>query len=401
MKPWTRCSRGSISPVRAGARREYRNFVRLMRRAWLLGLLVFGCGQVERSSLPGGALPADFTVTQVATGSAPLFVKAADLNGDGASELIASDRTNNKLQIVTSSSLSEVTLSKSPGQCAVGDFVGDGRPDLAVALRDGSSLLIFDGADPAQSSEVNVGTSPQGVACADLDGDGRSDLVVGNVGSNDLTVLWGQAGGGFAAPLTLACGNSPVQVLLQDANGDGQADILVSNFGSGSVSILNYAGSRSFVPGQTLAVGQSPFGLAGGDFNGDGKLDLAVANEGDGTVTRWLMGDGALGQALTVPAGQKPDCLVAWDVNQDNVLDLLVTLEEEGGVAVLTGDGQGGFARTQLVKTNGGPVDIQLASLDGTMQAVTANFFGQGLSVLTPVTRKDDTPQIKKVPATL
>lgn len=369
-----------------------------MRRAWLLGLLIFGCGQVERSSLPGGALSADFTVTNLATGSAPLFVKVADLNGDGASELIASDRTNKKLQIVGSSSLNEVTLNNSPGQCAVGDFVGDRRADLVVALRDGSSLLIFDGGDPAQSSSVNVGTSPQGVAAADLDGDGRTDLVVGNVASNDLTVLWGQAGGGFAAPLTLACGNSPVQVLLQDANGDGQSDILVSNFGSGSVSIFNYAGTRSFVPGQTLAVGQSPFGLAGGDFNGDDKLDLAVANEADGTVTRWLMGEGVLGQPLTFPAGLKPDCLVAWDVNQDSILDLLVTLEEEGGVAVLSGDGQGTFVRTQLVTTNGGPVDIQLAKLDGVLQAVTANFFGQGLSVLTLRTLKRDVSQTKKGP---
>jgi hypothetical protein len=370
-----------------------------MRRAWLLGLFFIGCGQVDRSSLPGGALPADFTVTNLATGSSPLFVKVADLTGDGLFEMIASDRTNNKLQILGASSLNEVTLSNSPGQCAVADFVGDGRPDLAVALRDGSSLLIFEGGDPSQSFSVNVGTSPQGVAAADLDGDGRTDLVVGNVGSHDVTVLWGQMGGGFASTLTLPCGTSPVQVLLQDANGDGLSDILVSNFGSGSVSIFNYGGSRSFGLGQTLAVGQSPFGLVGGDFNGDGKLDLAVANEADGTVTRWLMGDGLLGQPLTIPAGAKPDCLVALDVNQDSFLDLLVTLEEESGVAVLSGDGLGGFTRTQLVATNGGPVDIQLVPLDGSgRQAVTANFFGQGLSLLTPVTAKVETSQIKKVP---
>ncbi len=358
-----------------------------------------GCGQVDRSSLPGGPLPSDFTVTQVATGSSPLFVRAADLNGDGRVELIASDRTNKKLQIVSHSSVTEVPLSNSPGQCAVGDFVGDERLDLAIALRDGASVLVFDHGDSSQSSSIAVGTSPQGMASGDLDGDGRADLVVGNVASNDVSVLWGQGGGGFAAPLTLACGNSPVQVLLQDVSGDGRDDILVSNFASGSVSIFNNTGTRGFAPGQTLSVGQSPFGLAGGDFNGDGKLDVAVANEEDGTVTCWLMGEGLLGSPLSTLAGAKPDCMVAWDVNEDGFLDLLVTLEGEDGVAVLHGNGQGSFVRSQLVATNGGPVDIQLATIDGTLQAITANFFGEGLSLLAPVSRKQEIPEIKKSPA--
>ena len=136
------------------------------------------------------------------------------------------------------------------------------------------------------------------------------------------------------------------------------------------------------------------------DFNGDGKLDLAVANEADGNLTRWLGGEGGLfEQAQTIPAGAKPDCLVPWDVNQDGFLDLLVTLEDEGGVAILSGDGQGNFARTQLVLTNGGPVDIQLVSLDGVnQQAVTANFFGQGLSLLTPFVKKAVSSEMTKDP---
>ena len=356
-----------------------------------------GCGQVERDSLPGGLQPfGGVMVRSLDTGSSPLFVKIAALNGPGSRLLIASDRTNNRLQILQGSEVVRVIeLSNSPGQCEVGDFVGDSRPDLAVALRDGSSVMIFDGGDGGQSSSVNVGTSPQGLAAADLDGDGRLDLLVSNVGSNDLTVLWGQAGGGLGSPLTLSCGISPVQVLIQDVTGDSRLDLLCSNFGSGSVSCFHNQGGREFTLGQTLAVGNSPFGLAGADFNGDGKPDLAVANELDGTITRYLMEDAGLGSALTIPAGSKPDCLVTMDVNHDYFQDLLVTLEDESGVAVLLGDGRGGFARAGLVVTTGGPVGIDGGALDGSgaLQAVTANFFGQGLSVLSfDPGRPDDLP---------
>ncbi len=336
-------------------------------------------------------MPSNFSVKTVETGSAPFFVKAADLNGDGLDELIASDRTNNKLQVVSGGSLSELSLgNSSPGQCAVADFVGDSRPDLAVALRNGTSVLIFDHGDSVSSTSVNVGTSPQGLAAGDLDGDGRADLAVSNVGSNDLTVLWGRPGGGLGSPLSLVCGVSPVQVLIQDLNGDGRVDLVVSNFGSGSLTCYSNQGSRAFSLGQTLAVGNGPFGLAGGDFNGDGRLDLVVANQQDNTLTRWILGDSGLGQPLSVAAGLKPDCILAADVNHDRVLDLLVSLEDESGVAVLTGDGLGGFQRSELIPTQGGPVDIQPARLDASsqFQAVTANFFGRGLSVLSQTAAK-------------
>jgi len=373
-----------------------------MRHFSYFVLLLMGCGQVQRDSLPGGVQPfGGVSVRTLETGSAPLFVAAADLDGLGRTLLIASDRTNNRLQIVDGTSvLREIPLSNSPGECAVADFVGDSRLDLAVALRDGTSVTIFDGGDSSLATSVSVGTSPQGMAAADLDGDGRQDLVVSNVGSHDLTVLWGQAGGGLGSPLTLSCGLSPVQVLIQDANGDSQLDLLCSNFGSGSVSCFHNQGGRNFSLGQTLAVGNSPFGLAGADFNGDGKPDLAVANELDGTITRYLMGESSLGSALSILAGSKPDCLLSLDVNHDNLQDLLVTLEEEKGVAVLLGDGRGEFSRAGLIPTAGGPVGIVQADLDrsGAPQAVTANFFGQGLSVLTFDQERADVIPTKPAP---
>src|SRR5205823_606771 len=136
---------------------------------------------------------------------------------------------------------------------AVADLDGDGRPDLAVAnyasanvtlLRNqgGGSVATFPG------SPITVGTSPQAIAAADLDGDGRPDLAVANFGSDIVTLLRNQGGGGFAAfpgsPITV--GTSPSAITAADLDGDGRPDLAVTNFGSNDVTLLRNLGGGSF-----------------------------------------------------------------------------------------------------------------------------------------------------------
>ena len=365
--------------------------------------LLAGCGLGHQDDAPGGFLPSSVLVRSLPTATAPLFVKVADLNGDGLAEILASDRRGSRLQILGTPGFEvrDVLLTNSPGQVEVGDFVGDSRPDIAVALRDGTEVLLMDGGDPNTSSRISVGSLPQALKAADLDGDGRLDLVVSNVGSNSLTVLFGQSPSGLGSPLTLATGVNPVQVEVDDFDGDGLLDIAASNFGSGSISLFRNAGSRNFTLHQTLAVGNGAFGLLAVDVNRDGLKDLVVANEGDGSLTRFLKTPTGLESPATFPVGLKPDCLAAVDTNGDGFPELLVTLEDESGVAVVVSDSQGVLSRLTLASTDGGPVGIDAADLDGDGQAdaVCANFFGSGLSLLSfPVQLNPLLSPTKKAP---
>src|SRR5262249_39709363 len=126
-----------------------------------------------------------------------------------------------------------------PTSVAVGDFNGDGIPDLAVANSDIGAgrfprprILLGNGGGtlpPARNSLV--GLRPEFVAVGDFNGDGVPDLAVANA----------------------AFAGTPENVTLLLGNGDGT---------------FRTAGrfDRIFGP------------LVAGDFNNDGKPDLAVAN---------------------------------------------------------------------------------------------------------------------------
>jgi hypothetical protein len=83
---------------------------------------------------------------------------------------------------------------------------------------------------------------------ADLNGDGKLDLAVANLGSNNVTILLGNDGGGFtpAAVSNYATGDLPNSPVVADLNGDGYPDLAVDNLSDGTVTVLLGNGSGGF-----------------------------------------------------------------------------------------------------------------------------------------------------------
>ncbi len=83
----------------------------------------------------------------------------------------------------------------------------------------------------ATGSPVAVGSNPNNAAVGDFNGDGIPDLAVPNPGSNNVSILLGDGNGGFApAGSPVAVGSAPIGVAVGDFNGDGIADLAVANF---------------------------------------------------------------------------------------------------------------------------------------------------------------------------
>lgn len=210
------------------------------------------------------------------------------------------------------------------------------------------------------------------LAATDLDGDGRVDLVVGNMMSGDVSVLL-SGNGGYAEPDTIPLLYQPagdISVALGDVDGDGRADLAVTGYDAAEIRVYRGDGTGGFGAPATFDVGSGsqPTAIALGDVTGDGHLDLVVANGESGSVAV-LAGDGSGGFAAAVnsPAGNWPDALVLADFDADDHLDVAVENPGTKEVSILFGDGSGHFAAPQSVSVGAEsePFGLAVGDVDG------------------------------------
>jgi hypothetical protein len=335
-------------------------------------------------ALEARTLPSLFGPVQgIAVGSEPVGVAVGDFNGDGLSDVAVANFGDNTVSVLlrnrqggfTAAPGSPIHVGGAPVGVAVGDFNGDGIPDLAVtnSLDNTVSVLLGNGDGSftaAAGSPITVGSSPHAVMVGDFNGDGFADLAVGNANDNTVSVLLGNGKGGFSpifgSPFSVGQPGGPGSVAVGDFDRNGFADLAVAGSAQNNVTILL---SHGFffepAPGPPITVGSDPLSVAVGDFNGDGIPDLAVANLLDNTVSVLLgNGDGTFTPAPGSPVsvGAAPLGLAVADFNGDGVPDLAV-----GGdpVLVLLGDGKGGFGVRETLPVSFRPSAVAVGDFNG------------------------------------
>ncbi len=298
---------------------------------------------------------------------------------------------------------SPIAVGTGPQSLAVGDFNGDGNQDVAIANNGSNDVTVLlgngsGGFSPATGSPFAAGAGPVSLAVADFNADGIQDLAVANSGSNNVTILLGNGSGGFSAaagsPFTV--GTYPVSLAVGDFNEDGIQDLAIANNTSNDVTVLLGNGSGGFSPaaGSPLAIGAFSFGLssiAAGDFNGDGIPDLATANNGSNDVTL-LLGNGSGGFSAAprspVAVGTTPITqftLAVGDFNGDGIQDLAVSNSRGGSVAILLGNGVGGFipASGEPFYVNApGSVTVGDFNGDGIQDLAVSDYSDGGVTIL-------------------
>ncbi len=266
------------------------------------------------------------------------------------------------------------TESAGPMNVVAGDFVRDGRLDLAVTnfFDNSVSILIGFGNGKFQDiAKVPVGANPIGIVTGDWNGDGRPDLAVANFSGDTVSILLGQEQGQFTQAHKIPVGAAPSQLAVGDWNGDGILDLAVSNRNSSSISILKGAGDGSFTLIATLATlpgNRFPAEIVAGDWNGDGKPDLAVVNHFDPSpgpstepsdVSIYLgNGDGTFTPFGAVPVGSFPGAIATGDWNGDGKADLAVANARSDNLSILLGNGDGTFTPASPTSTVSSPAAI-------------------------------------------
>ncbi len=308
---------------------------------------------------------------------------AADLNHDGKLDLVVASSYNSPGGVsvllgngngsfAPAVSYPSPTVGAATNAVALGDFNGDGKPDIAVTNYDGYNVSVFIGVgDGTFKSAVNYPASfyPVGLVTGDFNGDGRQDIasVAGYILSAAVTVLIGKGDGTFTTHVNHTVPLYPYDIATGDFNGDGKPDLVVDSFNTpGAVSILLGKGNGGFTSYKDTQIGGHPSFLATGDFNRDGHLDLVVSatdpKSGMEVLSTLLgNGNGTLQAPLNQTLNSVPSKFAVADFNLDGKLDLATCLQLTTGVSVFLGKGDGTFATPLFFDagntgTNVGPV---------------------------------------------
>ncbi len=228
-----------------------------------------------------------------------------DLNGDGYADVALSAIFSNGVQILWGSATGALVrgplliTSYAPAQAtqavAIGEFNGDGLPDLAVSTVDYNTLNnyieLFPGkTDGTLGSSIKTLVPVNGsIAAADMNRDGRMDLVLSGVEDINIQTSTGvllSNGDGTFHPETFR--SSPYwtgAITVADLNGDGNPDVAVIPIDPQLV-IFTGDGAGNLSPGPIYGAGVGAWtNLVHGDFLGDGKPGLTFANALVGTFS--------------------------------------------------------------------------------------------------------------------
>ncbi len=292
---------------------------------------------------------------------------SADLDGDGVPELIAVTRDRITVSRVNPDSTIRpfFTYKTGPpdfpafGPAQVGDFNGDGKPDIVFTSQtaSGASLvtLINDGNGGFRPLTSPALPGAAAMVAGDWNQDGKTDIAyvtVKNFSDSDnlVVVQLARADGSFAAPIAYLNFQPSTGLVAGRFKGSPNLDLLVHRSGdSPALALFPGKGDGTFLLGSPIDL-PKPASYLGmpftADFNGDGRPDLAFGFEAllpspvSGVAILLNRRDGTFA-AIVAPILDSPQA--ALDLDGDGVPDLI------GTAAYYPGNGDGTFSPATLL----------------------------------------------------
>lgn len=297
-----------------------------------------------------------------------IFALACDTADFKPVEALGSDSVNQPL--FTEIAASPIGVGPYAGEPAVADCNNDGNADIILACGTccGSPakpesghvmILLGDGRgnfNRAKDSPIKIASSARKIALGDVNRDNRIDILVAQHDSYDVVILIGDGRGGFAPlpPVAASRGGRPHthDITTGDVNGDGNLDFLTTNANDHSISVMLGDGRSNFspAPNSPVIAARHPYDVVAlSDVNGDGRLDIITPDLMSNKVAV-LLGDGRGGfvpsPSSPFTMGPRPGYVSVGDINRDGKSDFVATHDDDPLAVVMLGDGAGGFQAT-------------------------------------------------------
>jgi hypothetical protein len=248
----------------------------------------------------------------------PGAVALADLNGDGIPDLIVANSGSNNVLVYPGLGNGQFGPALNGGN---GFYVGtnptavtvanlNGQPDVIVADSGSNEVSILLGEGKGSNftlipgPRISTDAGPAAVAVGNILGNGKLDLAVANKQAGNVQVFPG-VGGAFFSPnaTTYSVGQAPDGLFMGDFSGSG-TQLAALNSGSNTVSLID---PKSGGVTQTLPTGGVfPSSGFAGDFSGNGFSDLVVGNSASGQMALFTGGAGGLSLNQSITSAEVP-----------------------------------------------------------------------------------------------
>lgn len=216
-------------------------------------------------------------------------ISVVDLNGDRLPDVVLANRYGNKPGPsyvcfgVKGGRFADECVAFAQGSATTikpADVNGDGAPDLVVPHRDAGQSLIYlndgKGGFPAHRPFGPPDASIRSAEAVDLDADGVIDLVAIDEETGPA-IFRGRADGTYSAAEALGkAGATPYALAVGDLDRNGRPDVFVGYVKSRPIVYFN-DGARAF---HAVPFGDNEgtaYGFSVGDFDEDNFLDIAMA----------------------------------------------------------------------------------------------------------------------------
>ncbi|MCD6589359.1 MAG: T9SS type A sorting domain-containing protein, partial [Candidatus Fermentibacteraceae bacterium] len=246
----------------------------------------------------------------IGTIGTPRFIAVADFDGNGYRDIVASSDSENKIVLFLYTPAgwnpkTTIATNFDARQIRAVDMDQDGLTDIVGVSSYSGDVCWWknDGTTSGWNQSYIDGALMGAYTCdvGDFNGDGHPDVVAASNSQNDIVAYIAQSPFGYSwNKFTIATSYyHPVSVAVADYNNDGTDDFAVASSNStGNLRWYDYLDTQSswIYHSMTGAGAQNIYDIAAHDMDGDGYPEVMAASYGEDRIV-WCKNKEYLGQS--------------------------------------------------------------------------------------------------------